>query len=288
MNYYIKKGRFVYPDGSVYSGEYKGNIRQGYGIYAFSDGEKYEGEFRLDEKDGQGIYTWPDGVKYIGDFSNGKMNGDGIYIYSDGTKYTGQWVNNEKHGKGTYSFINGKKIECSYKMGVFCEDVKIIDKNGGSANNNTARKESNMLRALNKVPEVLFIKHGTAIDIVGNKFTGECNNGCLNGHGLYESISGDRYIGNFVNDKREGLGSYIWADGKKYIGEFANDRPHGSGCLMLQDDKKIITRFIKGKAVNENNIVEILIKKNSMDLVIKMYMKNENMYENEDCIVKAV
>ena len=46
-----------YPNGE-YKGEFKEDIREGYGIYTWKNGSKYEGYFKDNKFDGKGIFIW--------------------------------------------------------------------------------------------------------------------------------------------------------------------------------------------------------------------------------------
>ena len=49
---FFKKGKFIWPDGSFYEGDFKYNLKEGFGVYDYGDGNKYEGEWLKDEKSG--------------------------------------------------------------------------------------------------------------------------------------------------------------------------------------------------------------------------------------------
>jgi hypothetical protein len=44
----------------------------GKGRFTWPDGRKYEGEYQNDLKHGTGIFKWPDGRVYEGEWENGK------------------------------------------------------------------------------------------------------------------------------------------------------------------------------------------------------------------------
>jgi hypothetical protein len=44
----------------------------GLGKYQWPDGRTYEGEYKDDQKEGFGVYTWSDGKMYRGYWSEGK------------------------------------------------------------------------------------------------------------------------------------------------------------------------------------------------------------------------
>ena len=45
---------------------------EGKGKFDWPDGRRYEGQYTDDKKEGHGIFTWPDGRKYDGAWINGK------------------------------------------------------------------------------------------------------------------------------------------------------------------------------------------------------------------------
>ena len=50
---------------------------EGRGKYTYPHGDKYEGEWKNGEFHGQGTYTSPDGSKFEGEFKDGIPNGQG-------------------------------------------------------------------------------------------------------------------------------------------------------------------------------------------------------------------
>ena len=86
-------GRYTWPDGSSYTGNFLKGKFHGQGTYAWADGKKYTGGFKNDQRDGVGTYTWPNGANYKGEWENGKKAGYGIYTFPDGRKSTGLWEN---------------------------------------------------------------------------------------------------------------------------------------------------------------------------------------------------
>lgn len=56
-----KRDPVKFKNGVIYHGEWRGNIRWGYGVQ-----------------------VWPDGAKYEGDWVNGKANGKGTFMIMQG------------------------------------------------------------------------------------------------------------------------------------------------------------------------------------------------------------
>ena|GEM_PF-699349 len=86
-------GRYSWPDGSNYTGDFVNGKFHGQGTYTWGDGKQYVGEFRNDKRSGRGTFTWPNGASYRGEWENGKKVGYGIYTFPDGRKNIGIWEN---------------------------------------------------------------------------------------------------------------------------------------------------------------------------------------------------
>ncbi|MES1902710.1 MAG: MORN repeat-containing protein 3 [Paramarteilia canceri] len=137
---------FFGSDGSVYTGEWKDNLKCGFGTlkkaskaYSEYNNEIYEGHWIDDTKDGQGkLYAvqiknsklinkfllydgeWKlnkkhgfgkeyfmDGSYYEGNYEYGCRNGFGIFKHIDGSIYEGFWKNNARNGNGKLEKPNG-------------------------------------------------------------------------------------------------------------------------------------------------------------------------------------
>lgn len=86
-------GRYAWPDGPSYTGDFLNGKFHGQGTYAWADGKKYVGGFKGDKRSGLGTFTWPNGANYYGEWENGKKVGYGIYTFPDGRKNMGIWEN---------------------------------------------------------------------------------------------------------------------------------------------------------------------------------------------------
>ena len=64
---------------------------EGRGKYTYPHGEKYEGEWKNGKYHGQGTLTSPDGSKYEGEWKNGLFHGQGTFTLPTGEKYEGEW-----------------------------------------------------------------------------------------------------------------------------------------------------------------------------------------------------
>ncbi|KAF2345740.1 VPS9 domain, partial [Trinorchestia longiramus] len=76
---------------SVYTGEWSGGLKHGYGIEDFiCSGAKYQGQYHLGERHGSGIVTTIGGSYYETCFVHGRPQGSALAILEDGTIYDGE------------------------------------------------------------------------------------------------------------------------------------------------------------------------------------------------------
>lgn len=105
---------------SVYVGEFKNNLRDGYGEEKYSDGTIYRGGFKDDLKEGKGdlILFGDMNNCYSGEFKEDKMCGKGVFMWNEKKKYIGEWEGNEISG---YGLLIDDRIR---HVGYFIHDVK--------------------------------------------------------------------------------------------------------------------------------------------------------------------
>ena len=87
-----EKGKYIFPNGDVYEGDFIDGKRTGKGKYIFSNGDVYEGDVIDGKLTGKGKCTWSNGDAYEGDMVNDKMHGRGKFILSDGQTWEGLFV----------------------------------------------------------------------------------------------------------------------------------------------------------------------------------------------------
>jgi hypothetical protein len=126
----VEKARF--------EGEYKDGMRTGVGKFVYPNGDVYEGEFFENKMSGEGSYTYKaTGDIYSGGWVDGKKHGQGVYEFSRdssmmsgtwdaGSLVTGSWIlkgagqydgnfnMGRPYGTGKYSFPSGLQQTGSY------------------------------------------------------------------------------------------------------------------------------------------------------------------------------
>jgi len=112
-----KRPPFTFKSGAIYEGEWKGNIREGFGKQSWPDGARYEGEWMKNKAEGQGTFWHIDGDIFTGQWKEDKANGYGVYTHMNGAKYEGYWKDDLQEGQGTEVWSDGSKYEGNYKEG---------------------------------------------------------------------------------------------------------------------------------------------------------------------------
>ena len=56
---------------SYYDGEYKNDLKHGFGEYKWATGNFYKGQYQFDKRHGYGEMFWVDGSEYKGDWVDG-------------------------------------------------------------------------------------------------------------------------------------------------------------------------------------------------------------------------
>ena len=120
---------------TVYTGDWVGDKRDGYGMMKYSSGNTYEGYWSSDLKTGRGVMTWKTADElYVGDWLNDQPHGNGEHIWGLGhapvltntnnnnptqvayntnrqvcNMYRGAWAYGKRHGTGTFFYSNGSQ-----------------------------------------------------------------------------------------------------------------------------------------------------------------------------------
>lgn len=198
-----------FKTGSVYSGQWSGNQREGFGTHTWTDGAHYEGLWQSNRAQGLGRFTFPDGSVYLGQWHANHFHGLGAFYLPDGSTYRGTWVFGLCEGYGVEIRRNGS-AEASTYWGRFSR---------GS-------------------------KDGVGICrwAEGSKYIGEWRSGQVSGRGMLTSQSdGKSYRGQWLRAMKHGQGMYRWPDGRIYQGQYNLDEAVGFGSLIWPDNSRYDT-----------------------------------------------
>eukprot|EP00606_Chrysophyceae_sp_TOSAG23-5_P000211 GSChrysophyteH2.ASY1.ANO1.1439.1 assembled CDS len=111
----LKHGQGTYcyrkDEGTVYSGDWFRNTREGVGKISYLDGSYYRGEFVEEKMHGQGVYVGADGSQYQGEWCLNMRQGIGTLLSADGSIFHGDFSKNMKHGHGKMQYADGNIFE---------------------------------------------------------------------------------------------------------------------------------------------------------------------------------
>mmetsp|Transcript_85135 Transcript_85135/g.237588 ORF Transcript_85135/g.237588 Transcript_85135/m.237588 type:complete len:385 (+) Transcript_85135:87-1241(+) len=186
-------------NGTVYSGEWLGDLRDGEGVEVRRDGTTYRGQFEKGQAHGKGVYTQKD-VTIVAIWSRGKLCGDGTETHKDGTRYEGQYEDGVKSGHGTYTFEEGSLYE-------------------GEFDNDRMHGQG-----------VFVMASGS----LGGRYEGQWRNNRMHGRGSFKHPDGRMYEGEYADDERNGAGTFSWPDGRKQAGMWK----HGELQPKLSEGRK--------------------------------------------------
>ena len=116
------KCKVAYVNGDSFTGAFDAEKnKQGPGVYVWmKPGEeegttvekaRYDGNFKDNMKQGFGTMTFPNGDVYSGEWFENKIQGEGSYTYKKTDDvYSGTWVDGKKQGKGRYEFAKDRSL----------------------------------------------------------------------------------------------------------------------------------------------------------------------------------
>ncbi len=242
------RGKFQYPSGAMYQGEFVDGEIHGVGKLTYSDGREYIGEWVNRYQEGKGKMTLPDGRVFKGYWKRGEFygedlsgepiainedevelqepevqtgcivgnceNGTGTMLFADGSKYEGVFANSKINGYGTYYYANNSKYTGEWKNGYYHGE--------GTKYNNP------------KDVRVGLWQNGEYLGTKEDQSKKGCISGnCENGEGSFVYADGSKYIGDFVAGAAAGQGICYYSTGNKYTGGWKANTFHGSGTMYF-------------------------------------------------------
>jgi TPR repeat protein len=216
---YTGKGRFEWPNGRRYNGEFVDGQPDGVGREVLPDSTRYQGHWYRGLRHGVGTLHFPDGGRYEGDFSRGQRAGLGAYV-GVADSYEGEWVDDAPHGAGIFKYPDGSQYQGKWVAG---------QRSGwGTYEHGRSGYEGDWY---NDVPHGF----GTASDASGYEYDGSWAGGERHGYGRTSTRAGTAYAGTWVGGVRQGFGRDIQPNGADYLGEWRNDARWGQGRLREPD-----------------------------------------------------
>lgn len=191
------QGTLKWVDGSVYTGNFRGGIRFGKGVFVNDrDQVRYDGFWVDGKREGWGELTLADRSKYSGMFNAGVKHGEGKMIFPSGNFYEGNWRHNKKNGYGVMSWSTEKEIY----SGEWREDYP------------------------HGVGNLVWLEDKGETKVMRNRYSGEFFKGNRQGLGVFYYANGATYEGEFHANKKHGYAVYTDENGVITKAIFDSDR----------------------------------------------------------------
>ena len=229
---YDGDGDILFSDGTPAACE-RGNCINGRGIMRFEDDSIYSGEFKNEIRIGFGGIVFDDGTTFSGEFANNLYHGEATLTLPDTTEYRGMFENGLMHGEMRITFPTKHQF-----IGEF-EDDKVVEGQGVITFPNNTRGSC---RAGNCITG-----KGTLELEDGSFYHGDFVKCSRHGEGVFTLASGSRYEGTFKNGKRDGQGTFIFASGLMYEGTYKDGKRHGEGVFIFPNGRRKQVLFDEGK-----------------------------------------
>ncbi|MEF2920145.1 MAG: hypothetical protein U0O22_06745 [Acutalibacteraceae bacterium] len=222
------------------------NNRCGQGRTQTNKGQTlYEGEYKSDMKNGFGVTYFKSGkVAYVGNHKDDKYDGFGIeFRATDGSITVAEFSENSKVAVFAKFDKNGN-----------------ISFAGNKHNNNTSHisfdnNNGEIFIAQTKDGEVL--TKGTIFSADGTLlYTGDYKNGNKDGNGILFYPNGTiKYTGEFKRNQYSGSGVLHHTDGSVYKGDFSAGLPNGYGSLQKDDGTPLyVGQWKKGEYCGDGRL----------------------------------
>ena len=261
-------GKLIYPDGRVYIGEWVHRYQEGKGKMTMADGRVFKGFWKQGEFYGDDINGEPitldqnaDVIKQSPEIQTGCIEGDcengkGTMLYADKSKYEGNFKNGKINGYGTFFYADGSKYVGEWKNGYYNGE-------GTKYNNSTGVRKG-------------LWQNGEYLGTKEDQSKKGCIAGdCYNGEGTYVYGDGSKYIGSFKNGAIEGEGTCYYTDGNKYTGGWKNNTFHGFGIMYFVNGETVEGNWDNGNYLGKNyenvEVVTPTAPKVKYDPTMKIY-----------------
>jgi len=228
-------GRYEFPDGSYYDGDWQEGLFDGQGVFFFAGtGDTYTGGFRGGQFHGHGRYEFASGDKYEGGFEDGRPAGRGSYLWArEDQSYEGEWSEGVQHGHGRHIFSVAAGEESLIYEGGWS--------NGRMHGPGELRMGSFRVRSswehgkngevdMNSFPSLAAGAIHT-FHFMGGTYTGTFKDRRPDGSGRMQYADGSVYEGGFRDFKFHGKGRLVHSSGCVYEGEWRGGAPHGQGVM---------------------------------------------------------
>jgi hypothetical protein len=139
----------IFPE-CKYEGDVKDGIfKDGLGKANFPDGSVYSGNWKMDTISGFGKMVYDNGSFYEGNWENGTRKGHGKFVWQEGLFFEGEW-DNARSGKGIYhNGMNGTKIKGVWKNDILVGEAEVLNAQGRLIERHLYNEQGKFVRVIN-------------------------------------------------------------------------------------------------------------------------------------------
>lgn len=212
-------------DGTYFVGEWKDNLRDGYGAFFGMDGQVIISQWEQDRAEGPCVCVYAPDSPYAlfqGTLEEGDFK-EGTAVFTDGRLYHGifsEWRGTEFNGEGALLFRDGRIYAGHWKNGGTDVGGVIRRKTGQMTGALMNTRPSYEVKSWPQDPEKRFFYGQTSDEEIRNAA------------GILFYTNGGYFIGTFRGGLKSGSGTIQDEDGTIRIGEWKNDHQHGRGIAF--------------------------------------------------------
>lgn len=215
-----------------YVGTWQRGHREGRGRLDYMNGDYYEGGFKGDKREGEGVFKAQTGGEYRGEWRQGLAHGKGKMVYANGEEYTGDWVQGRKEGQGVLEAKNGEKYEGQFKADAF-DGQGVLSLPNGSYYKGSWRGGKMNGKGLYRLSQISF-------------YEGDFKDDLFDGRGTFVDEQGVKFEGEWAKDKRNGFNRSIFPDGRVTEGQYKDDKKEGANATIEKDGSVVVARYYSG------------------------------------------
>lgn len=259
--------------GVLYTGQWRGDVKEGFGRLSRPDGSEYIGEFKDDRAQGEGTFRHSSGDVYEGQWLHDQACGFGTFKHADGSSYRGQWKDDLQQGYGIERWTDGSSFQGNY----------VASKKQGAGKFYWA--EGSVYEGQFYDNEIHGYGHYVWTD--GRQYTGQWRFNHMHGSGEMTWLDGRSYRGEYKEDKKDGEGEFIWHDGRKYKGEWKEGRQHGLGKYTNAKGTERAGEWKEGKRIrwlseDEEEDYKVMVEKRPQPVETEAGQVPQNRVQEDD------
>jgi hypothetical protein len=242
----VIKSALRYKSGGVYTGEWLGGFRDGFGEMVWRDGAKYSGNWSYGKPFGLGQFRHIDGEVYDGNWSHCRVKQRDVF-FTNGNLRIGDPISDGYVWlivKQEEFRVNPPKAPTANVFGRLLVESKLKTLLAKQQKLDEVLQEPRKLLARALVPSEMLEAGKREFKQKrypnGNIYIGEWLDNKRDGNGKHIWSNGDVYSGGWKDDMQSGWGKSNWVDGSSYTGSYSQNIKEGTGEYHWKDNSMYV------------------------------------------------